>query len=51
MKKLVLSLLIVAGLTPALFAELPFIQDSYQQALKQAKQRKQPLFVECWAPW
>jgi hypothetical protein len=51
MKKFLLSLLILAGLTPAMFAELPFMQDSYQQALKLAKQRKQPLFVECWAPW
>jgi len=51
MKRLLLSLLILAGLTPALFAELPFIQDNYTQALEQAKQRKQPIFVECWAPW
>jgi hypothetical protein len=51
MKRLLLSLLIVAGLTPTLLAELPFIQDNYTQALAQANQRKQPIFVECWAPW
>jgi sensor domain CHASE-containing protein len=48
---LLLSLFILAAFTPALFAELPFIQDNYAQALEQAKQRKQPIFVECWAPW
>ena len=51
MKRLLLSLLILAGCTPTLVAELPFIQDNYKQALAQAKQRKQPMFVECWAPW
>ena len=51
MRKLLLPLLILAGFTPVLAAELPFIQDNYKQALAQAKQRKQPIFVECWAPW
>jgi endonuclease YncB( thermonuclease family) len=32
-------------------AELPSIQDNYKQALAQAKERKLPIFVECWAPW
>src|SRR5437868_9469004 len=50
MKK-ILALLILVGFAPALAAELPFIQDNYPQALAQAKQRRQPLFVECWAPW
>jgi len=50
MKK-ILALLIVVGFAPGLAAALPFIQDNYQQALAQAKQRKQPIFVECWAPW
>jgi hypothetical protein len=49
MKKILLLILI--GFGPALAAELPFIQDNYPQALAQAKQRKQPIFVECWAPW
>jgi hypothetical protein len=51
MRRLLLSLLILAGFTSALVAELPFIQDNYKQALAQARQRKQPIFVECWAPW
>ena len=51
MKKLLLSLLILACFTPTLLAELPFVQDNYKQALDQAKQRKQPIFVEWWAPW
>jgi hypothetical protein len=51
MRRLLLSLLILAGLTSTLVAELPFIQDNYAQALARAKQRKQPIFVECWAPW
>ena len=45
------ALLILVGFAPALAAELPFIQDNYPQALAQAKQGKQPIFVECWAPW
>jgi hypothetical protein len=30
---------------------LPFINDDFQKALVQAKQRSVPLFVEVWAPW
>ncbi len=51
MKRLLLSLLILAGFSSTMVAELPFVQDNYKQALEQAKQRKQPIFVECWAPW
>lgn len=50
MKK-ILALLILIGFAGVLSAELPFIPDNYPQALAQAKQRKQPIFVECWAPW
>ncbi len=32
-------------------AGLPFIQDNYGAALSEARQRKLPIFVECWAPW
>jgi hypothetical protein len=31
--------------------ELPFINDDFQKALTQAKQRNMPLFVDVWAPW
>jgi hypothetical protein len=51
MKRLLLSLVILAGFSSAAVAELPFLQNNYKQALEQAKQRKQPIFVECWAPW
>ena len=51
MRRLFLSLLILVGLTSTVLAELPFIQDNYKQALTQAKHRKQPIFVEAWAPW
>jgi DNA invertase Pin-like site-specific DNA recombinase len=50
MKKILVFLMLMAFGTAAA-AELPFIQDNYKQALAQAKERKQPIFVECWAPW
>ena len=50
MKK-ILALLMLIGFATAAAAELPFIQDNYKEALAQATQRKQPIFVECWAPW
>ena len=30
---------------------LPFINDNFEKALVEAKQRNVPLFVEVWAPW
>ena len=30
---------------------LPFIKNDYRKALREAKQRHLPLFVEVWAPW
>ena len=30
---------------------LPFVEDNYARALSEAKARKLPIFVECWAPW
>ena len=30
---------------------LPFINDNFEKALGQAKQRDVPLFVDVWAPW
>jgi thiol-disulfide isomerase/thioredoxin len=32
-------------------ASLPFIEDDYAAALKLAKAKKVPLFVDTWAPW
>lgn len=31
--------------------KLPFIQDDYLNAIKQARQNHLPVFVEVWAPW
>jgi hypothetical protein len=50
MKKF-LAFLMFVGLVGSAAAELPFIQDNYQQALAKARAQKQPIFVECWAPW
>jgi hypothetical protein len=30
---------------------VPFINDDFSQAITQAKGKKQPIFVEAWAPW
>jgi len=52
MKRIRILLIFALSLVPiAASAELPFIQDQYTQALAEAKQKKQPIFVECWAPW
>ena len=47
---LVIAVLLAAAAVPAR-AELPFIDDDYPRALAEARARKQPLFVEAWAPW
>lgn len=51
MKKLLILALFALCCGPILKADLPFIQDNYGMALSQAKPRKLPIFVECWAPW
>lgn len=30
---------------------LPFIQNDYARALKEARARQVPIFIESWAPW
>ena len=30
---------------------LPFVADDYARALSEARAKKLPIFVECWAPW
>lgn len=30
---------------------LPFLENDYGTALKEARSRKLPLFIEAWAPW
>ena len=50
MRKLfAVGLLAVCGTVNA--ASLPFLQDNYEKALADARQRNLPLFVEVWAPW
>ena len=48
-----LILLLAAALLslPLRAATLPFLQDDFAKAQSLAKQRKAPIFVECWAPW
>jgi len=47
--------LLLAVLSTSTFGKpskgLPFINDDFQKALDQAKQRNLPLFVDVWAPW
>lgn len=47
----VLPLLFVTSTAAATTTSLPWIKDNYAKALAEAKQRKLPIFVECWAPW
>ena len=39
--------LLAASATPV----LPFVEGDYARALSQARGRRQPIFVEAWAPW
>lgn len=47
------GLLLTAAMTAgaAAHSSLPFIEDDYSKALKEAKLKKLPLFIEAWAPW
>ena len=38
-----------AGESPT--SALPFIEDDYAHALREATRKKLPIFVEAWAPW
>jgi hypothetical protein len=46
----ILFFVVVAALD-AVAAGLPFIRDNYAKVLAESRQRKLPIFVECWAPW
>jgi hypothetical protein len=39
------------ALTPVARAALPFIEDDYSRAVKDARARHVPIFLEAWAPW
>ena len=51
MKLTLAATLVLALALPAAAKELPFVHDDYAKALKQARTKKLPLFVEAWAPW
>jgi hypothetical protein len=55
MKKTVLIAILLLIVSSTTFAKtatrLPFINDDFEKALLQAKQRNAPLFVDVWAPW
>jgi hypothetical protein len=36
---------------PAAKMVLPFIDDDYDRARNEARERKIPIFIENWAPW
>jgi hypothetical protein len=57
MRRLLLAAALLAGAAavvradaPAKFA-VPFIEDDYARALKDARAKNVPIFVENWAPW
>jgi len=41
----------VAVAQPAAKHALPFVEDDYAAALKQARATHKPIFVDVWAPW
>ena len=40
---------VVAGESPK--EALPFIEDDYARAVREATKNKLPIFVDAWAPW
>ena len=51
MRRLLLSLLLVASATASAKEALPFIENDYAKAVARAKTKNLPLFVDAWAPW
>jgi hypothetical protein len=39
------------GKTTSLSGRLPFVEDDYAKAIRDARARGVPVFVEAWAPW
>ena len=48
-----LALLAVTATGPTAPAKrgLPFVHDDYARAVREARARKVPIFIEAWAPW
>ena len=40
-----------AASAPAATKRLPFVDDDYARAIRDARARGVPVFVEAWAPW
>ena len=52
MKRLLAVALFVASAAPAFAREvLPFVENDFTKAVAQGKAKKQPIFVDAWAPW
>ena len=52
MRRLATLALLAFTALPALAKEvLPFIEDDFSKAVAQAKTKKEPIFVDAWAPW
>jgi len=52
MRRLATLALLAFTALPALAKEvLPFIDDDFSKAVAQAKTKKEPIFVDAWAPW
>ena len=52
MKRLLAVALLVASAAPVFAKEvLPFVEDDFAKAVAQGKAKKQPIFVDAWAPW
>jgi len=51
--KLLLAVTVLAlSVLPSLSQENPlFIEDDFPRAVFQAKAKKEPIFVDAWAPW
>ena len=52
LKRLLAVVLLLASAAPAFAREvLPFIEDDFAKAVARGKTKKQPIFVDAWAPW
>ena len=52
MKRLIATTLFAILAIPAMAKEVvPFIEDDFTRAVAAAKTKKEPIFVDAWAPW
>jgi hypothetical protein len=50
MRRLLPLALLAFGAVNA-YADLPFLENNFTQALNRAKAKNVPIFIEAWAPW